>query len=307
MTRGTTKGFIFQPTDDSAELVGGMSGRGRGRRGAEGASVTRGEPLLPSVQQPSPLFPAMEHKPLPLTCGEEAEYLLALKQELRGAMGARPGFIQPHAGHRSHADVERYSDKYHNSSEQTDALTNWITDWKRFPKEIQLCVRRSLKTGVSGAAQRSKRGRADEQKASVKEKQVLLKLEVSQPQIRQHQVHFTAVNTPHSAFNTRCHPQCCPPLSSPPSTRFARYLRLRCRHVAAVRHFSFNHLPHVVVTETLANEEQRGSEEEKEDNHEVDEEYEEELEEDTDYIMSYFDNGEDFGTESDDDMDEAVY
>ncbi|KAM9806750.1 DNA-directed RNA polymerase III subunit RPC7-like isoform X8 [Syngnathus typhle] len=240
MTRGTTKGFIFQPTDDSAEslhkrLVGGMSGRGRGRRGAEGASVTRGEPLLPSVQQPSPLFPAMEHKPLPLTCGEEAEYLLALKQELRGAMGARPGFIQPHAGHRSHADVERYSDKYHNSSEQTDALTNWITDWKRFPKEIQLCVRRSLKTGVSGAAQRSKRGRADEQKASVKEKQVLLKLE------------------------------------------------------------------------TLANEEQRGSEEEKEDNHEVDEEYEEELEEDTDYIMSYFDNGEDFGTESDDDMDEAVY
>ncbi|XP_037130920.1 RNA polymerase III subunit GL b isoform X3 [Syngnathus acus] len=195
-----------------------MSGRGRGRRGAEGASVTRGEPLLPSVQQPSPLFPAMEHKPLPLTCGEEAEYLLALKQELRGAMGARPGFIQPHAGHRSHADVERYSDKYHNSSEQTDALTNWIT-------------------GVSGAAQRSKRGRADEQKESVKEKQVLLKLE------------------------------------------------------------------------TLANEEQRGSEDEgeKEDDQEVDEEYEEELEEDTDYIMSYFDNGEDFGTESDDDMDEAVY
>ncbi|XP_049586162.1 DNA-directed RNA polymerase III subunit RPC7-like isoform X2 [Syngnathus scovelli] len=168
-----------------------MSGCGRGRRGAEGTSVTRGEPLLPSVQQPSPLFPAMELKPLPLTCGEEAEYLLALKQELRGAMGARPGFIQPHAGHRSHADVERYSDKYHNSSEQMDALTNWIT-------------------GVSGAALRSKRGRADEQKERVKEKQVLLKLE------------------------------------------------------------------------TLANEEQRGSEDEeekKDDDQEVDEEYEEELEE----------------------------
>lgn len=27
----------------------------------------------------------------------------------------------------------------------------------------------------------------------------------------------------------------------------------------------------------------------------------------TDYIMSYFDNGEDFGGDSDDNMDEAVY
>lgn len=27
----------------------------------------------------------------------------------------------------------------------------------------------------------------------------------------------------------------------------------------------------------------------------------------TDYIMSYFDNGEDFGADSDDNMDEAVY
>lgn len=27
----------------------------------------------------------------------------------------------------------------------------------------------------------------------------------------------------------------------------------------------------------------------------------------TDYIMSYFDNGEDFGVDSDDNMDEAIY
>lgn len=27
----------------------------------------------------------------------------------------------------------------------------------------------------------------------------------------------------------------------------------------------------------------------------------------TDYIMSYFDNGEDFGGDSDDNMDEAIY
>lgn len=42
----------------------------------------------------------MEQKPLPLTGGEEAEYLLALKQEFRGAMKSLPCFIQPAAAHR---------------------------------------------------------------------------------------------------------------------------------------------------------------------------------------------------------------
>ncbi|XP_077433113.1 uncharacterized protein LOC144058494 isoform X3 [Vanacampus margaritifer] len=156
-----------------------MSGRGRGRRGsgagAERAATNRGplEPLLLSVQQPSALFPVMERKPLPLACGEEAEYLLALKQEFRGAMKTRPGFLQPHAGHRSHADVERYSDKYLNSSEQTDALSDWITDWKRFPKEIRLCLRRTRKKGAPTAAPAT--AQADQGKKEGKD--ALVKLE----------------------------------------------------------------------------------------------------------------------------------
>ncbi|XP_061692301.1 DNA-directed RNA polymerase III subunit RPC7-like isoform X1 [Syngnathoides biaculeatus] len=157
-----------------------MSGRGRGRRGAPSCMgvLNRSENLPPSVQLPSPLFPPMEHNPLPLACSEEAEYLLALKQEFRGAMKTRPGFIQPQIGQRSNADVERYSDKYHNSSEQTDALSNWIPDWKRFPKEIRLCVRRTLKKGASTVVVGSKRDQADDQKKTVKEKkEVLLKLE----------------------------------------------------------------------------------------------------------------------------------
>ncbi|XP_077384373.1 DNA-directed RNA polymerase III subunit RPC7-like isoform X1 [Festucalex cinctus] len=222
-----------------------MLGRGRGWRGsgagAERAAANRGEPLLLSVQQPGPLFPVMERKPLPLACGEEAEYLLALKQEFRGAMKTRPGFLQPQARHRSHADVERYLDKYLNSSEQTDALSDWITDWKRLPKEIRLCVRRTRRKAASTAVPVSASARADEHKKDGND--ALVKLE------------------------------------------------------------------------TLASEEQRSSDEEeeeekkkKDDEQEADEEYdEEELEEETDYIMSYFDNGEDFGGESDDNMDEAVY
>lgn len=51
-------------------------------------------------------------------------------------------------------------------------------------------------------------------------------------------------------------------------------------------------------------EEKKDEEEEKEEEEEYDEE---EHEEETDYIMSYFDNGEDFGGDSDDNIDEATY
>lgn len=48
------------------QIVGEMSGRGRGRRGPEGTVGNRGEPLLSSVQQPSPLFPVSDrHRKLP--------------------------------------------------------------------------------------------------------------------------------------------------------------------------------------------------------------------------------------------------
>uniref|UniRef100_A0AAY4E046 Ribosomal protein S14 n=1 Tax=Denticeps clupeoides TaxID=299321 RepID=A0AAY4E046_9TELE len=36
----------------------------------------------------------MEHKPVPLLTGKEAEYMLALKQEFRGAMKRLPFYIK---------------------------------------------------------------------------------------------------------------------------------------------------------------------------------------------------------------------
>ncbi|XP_065814109.1 RNA polymerase III subunit GL b [Labrus bergylta] len=222
-------------------------GRGRGRRlmtfSVEAVGINRGDSLPPSIQQPTPVYPVMEQKPLPLTGGEEAEYLLALKQEFRGAMKTLPSFIQPAAALR---DVERYSDKYH-SGEQNDALMDWTPDWKRFPKELR--VRRPATDCVS-AVSRSDRVQSSQKKKQVKEKEeVLLKLE------------------------------------------------------------------------TLEKKEERGSsgEEEEEQGEEkkkkqeeeeadAEEEYdEEEFEEETDYIMSYFDNGEEFGGDSDENMDEAIY
>ncbi|XP_041649734.1 RNA polymerase III subunit GL b [Cheilinus undulatus] len=223
-------------------------GRGRGRRlmsfSVEAVGINRGDSLPPSIQQPTPIYPVMEQKPLPLIGGEEAEYLLALKQEFRGAMKTLPSFIQPTAALR---DVERYSDKYHNN-EQNDAMMDWNPDWRRFPKELR--VRRAAAERAS--ASRSDRAQPSQKKKRVKEKEeVLLKLE------------------------------------------------------------------------SLEKKEERGSSGEEEEEEEEGEEKkkkqeeeeaegeegydEEEFEEETDYVMSYFDNGEDFGGDSDDNMDEAIY
>ncbi|XP_063040885.1 RNA polymerase III subunit GL a [Engraulis encrasicolus] len=66
--------------------------------------------------------------------------------------------------------------------------------------------------------------------------------------------------------------------------------------------------------ETKSDEEEENEEAKKKKKTEDDDEPEEEndydeedLEDDTDYISSYFDNGEDFGADSDDNMDEATY
>uniref|UniRef100_A0A4W6DIE2 DNA-directed RNA polymerase III subunit n=1 Tax=Lates calcarifer TaxID=8187 RepID=A0A4W6DIE2_LATCA len=162
-----------------------MAGRGRGRRtmsfSIDAVGINRGDSLPPSMQQPTPLFPVMEQKPLPLAGGEEAEYLLALKQEFRGAMRSLPCFIQPTAAHRGQS---------------------------HFHLNCVLC-------------------------------QTLEKKE-----------------------------------------------------------------------EQESSEEEEGEEKKKQEEEEAEgeEEYdEEEFEEETDYIMSYFDNGEDFGGDSDDNMDEAIY
>ncbi|XP_040022202.1 DNA-directed RNA polymerase III subunit RPC7-like [Gasterosteus aculeatus] len=223
-----------------------MAGRGggRGRRmmsfSVEAVCINRGESLPPSIQQPTPLFPVMEQKPLPLTGGEEAEYLLALKQEFRGAMKTLPFFIQPTAAKK---DVERYSDKYH-SGEQTDGVTDWSPEWKRFPKELR--VKKPCRNGLSAVTRSDKPplGQNNNNNKTDKE-EVLLKLETLQKK-----------------------------------------------------------------EEPSSEEEEEEEKKKKQEEEEADgeEEYdEEEFEEETDYIMSYFDNGEEFGGDSDGDMDEAVY
>uniref|UniRef100_A0A096LXM7 RNA polymerase III subunit G like n=1 Tax=Poecilia formosa TaxID=48698 RepID=A0A096LXM7_POEFO len=214
-----------------------MAGRGRGRRtlGLDPVVTSRGDSLPPAVQQPTPVFPVMEQKPLPLTGGEESEYLTALKQDFRAAMRSQPCFIQPAAAHR---DVERYSDKYH-LTDKMDGLTDWIIDWKRFPKELRVQIRKPR-----GAA--APLGQKKKKKVGEKE-EVLLKLET----LENH------VESGRNQIQSGC--KCSPDWTTNSQSE------------------AFIHLRHQPIEKCLES------------------------------IMSYFDNGEDFGGDSDDNMDEAVY
>ncbi|XP_056902514.1 RNA polymerase III subunit GL b isoform X2 [Takifugu flavidus] len=201
-----------------------MAVRGRGRKmitfAMETVGINRGENAPLSVQQPMPLFPLLEQKPLPLIGGEEMDYLLALKQELRGAMKTLPCFIQPATPHR---------------------------DWKRLPKELRAPLKRPSRDVIREQSHPKKK------KSVLQKEEVLLKLE-------------TLEKKEEERGNSG--------------------------------------------EEQQEEEEEREEKKKKQEEEEAEgeEEYdEEEFEEETDYIMSYFDNGEEFGGDSDDNMEEAIY
>ncbi|KAH0505685.1 DNA-directed RNA polymerase III subunit RPC7 [Microtus ochrogaster] len=72
--------------------------RGRGRAAytfnIEAVGFSRGDKLPDVVLKPPPLFPDTDYKPVPLKTGEDEDYMLALKQELRETVKRMPYFIE---------------------------------------------------------------------------------------------------------------------------------------------------------------------------------------------------------------------
>ncbi|XP_073678423.1 RNA polymerase III subunit GL a [Garra rufa] len=218
------------------------SNRGRGRSqftfNVDALGFGRGDSLPTSAHTPSPLFPPMQFRPVPLYAGEEVEYMLALKQELRASSKNLPFHIK---AARTKSDVARYSDKYQNGEPKNNCI-EWSPDWSRMPKELCIKVRKPRKTVIGAKPQLTRKP-----KVTAGKEEVLQKLETLEK--REQEQH----------------------------------------------------------SEEEGDEEKKKQKDEEEEP-DLDEDYdEEELEDETDYIMSYFDNGEDFGADSDDNMDEAVY
>ncbi|NXP47964.1 RPC7 polymerase, partial [Heliornis fulica] len=110
-----------------------MAGSGRGRAAftfnIESIGFAKGVSLPDGASTPPPLFPSTDNKPVPLKTGEDEEYMLTLKQDLRGTMKNMPYFL---AVEDDREAIERYRDKYQKKESAT-----WTPDWRRLPRELK--------------------------------------------------------------------------------------------------------------------------------------------------------------------------
>lgn len=222
--------------------MAGNKGRGRASYtfNIEAVGFGRGEKLPDVVLKPPPLFPDTDYKPVPLKTGESEDYMLALKQELRGTMKRKPYFIEKP---EEKPDIERYSKKYMQTYKE-----EWIPDWRRLPREMmprKKCRKADLKS-------KNAKG-TDKVSSLINAADVLKKIEELEKK----------------GDGEKSDEE---------------------------------------------NEEKEGSKEKSKEGEDDDDEDaeqedydEEELEEENDYINSYFEDGDDFGVDSDDNMDEATY
>ncbi|KAJ7406538.1 DNA-directed RNA polymerase III subunit RPC7 [Willisornis vidua] len=100
------------------------SGRGRGRASftfdIEAIGFGKGAALPDVICKPPPPFPNTDNKPVPLKTGEDEDYMLVLKQELRGTMKKMPYFLSVEEEHQA---IERYSQKYQDSEKEQETWT----------------------------------------------------------------------------------------------------------------------------------------------------------------------------------------
>lgn len=131
---------------------GGGAGRGRGRGGmsfnVEELGFGSGEALPGPVLQPPPLYPPLERQPVPLKCGSEIGYLLALKRDYIEYLKYSPAYILPTIKVK---DIERYSDS--KNVDTTNKSNSLPYDWKRYPMELrplQRSKKKRLRSESSG-------------------------------------------------------------------------------------------------------------------------------------------------------------
>ncbi|NWX90486.1 RPC7 polymerase, partial [Nothoprocta pentlandii] len=175
-----------------------------------------------------------DNKPVPLKTGEDEDYMLALKQDLRGTMKKMPYFLAVEEDHEGLFLCSKVSVVYIKGI--------FYADWRRLPREMKP----SKKTKKAGTKlKKAKSSAPSEPKSNL---DMLKKIEELEKKDEEE--------------------------------------------------------------EKSEDEKDKAKDKEGEDDEEAEEpeEYdEEEHEEENDYISSYFEDGDDFGAGSDDNMDEATY
>ncbi|XP_052632866.1 DNA-directed RNA polymerase III subunit RPC7 isoform X1 [Harpia harpyja] len=214
------------------------SGTGRGRTAftfnIDALGFGKGAALPDTVSKPPPTYPSTENKPVPLKTGEDEDYMLALKQDLRATMKQMPYFL---AVEEDREVIERYRKKYQNSGKEHQT---WTPDWRRLPREVK--PKKKTKKGAN-----PKKAKSFESKSNL---DVLKKIEELEKKDDEEEKS---------------------------------------------------------EDEEDKKEDKPKDKEGDDDEEQLEEDDEEEHEEENDYISSYFEDGDDFGDGSDDNMDEATY
>ncbi|KAE8635802.1 hypothetical protein XENTR_v10002744 [Xenopus tropicalis] len=126
-----------------------MAAKGRGRAAftfdIQAIGFSRGESLPETQLTPLPIFPSTEFKPVPLKIGEDQDYILALKQEMRKTMKCLPYYMGAKADKQS---IERYSKKYEIEAERK-LQREWTPDWRILPREMKAVKTKKKKSKTS--------------------------------------------------------------------------------------------------------------------------------------------------------------
>lgn len=121
-----------------------MAGRGRGKPtmsfSMEQLGISKGEILPAPVLQPSPSYPQLDHKPLPIQLTTEMSYLVELKRDFTEYMRESPNNVQAAI---LNEDVERFCEDFEETiAEYNKSKYEAYHDWNRMPTELKLSRKR---------------------------------------------------------------------------------------------------------------------------------------------------------------------
>jgi len=120
----------------------------------EQLGVSKGETLPAPVLQPSPSYPQLDHKPLPIQLTTEMSYLIELKRDFTEYMRESPNNVQAAV---LNEDIERFCEDFEDSiTEYNKSKYEAYHDWNRTPKELKMSRKRKLRQQNVGRNKKKK-------------------------------------------------------------------------------------------------------------------------------------------------------
>lgn len=103
--------------------------------------ISKEEMLSASLLQPSPSYPPLDHKPLPIQMTTEMSYLVELKRDFTEYMRESPNYVQTIV---LNEDIERFCEDYDETIMTNTSEYESMHDWSKMPMELQLSRKRKL-------------------------------------------------------------------------------------------------------------------------------------------------------------------